>query len=122
MALAAIQKCGFQLIEHPSYSPDLAPSDYYLFTKKTKELSGHYFVRDYDVRKAANHFQRDQNSAFYTEGIRLLHDLWTNCVNVGVTMLRNDRISFYKTVCKSREGRGARSVCCVVAHQILTCV
>ena len=33
VALAAIQKCGFQLVEHPPYSPDLASSDYYLFPK-----------------------------------------------------------------------------------------
>ena len=25
----------------------------------------------------------EQNVAFYTEGIRLLHDCWTKCVNVG---------------------------------------
>ena len=31
VAMAAIQICGFQLVEDPPYSPDLAPSDYYLF-------------------------------------------------------------------------------------------
>ena len=30
VAMAAIQKCGFQLVEDPPYSPDLAPSDHYL--------------------------------------------------------------------------------------------
>ena len=29
VALAAIHDCGFQLVEHPPCSPDLAPSDYY---------------------------------------------------------------------------------------------
>ena len=77
VALAAIQKCGFQLGEDPPYSPDLAPSDYYLFPKMKKEFGGHYFAR-YDVMNAV-----DQNGAIYTEGIRLLHDRWTNCVNVG---------------------------------------
>ena len=28
---AAIQRCGFQQLNHPPYSPDLAPSDYFLF-------------------------------------------------------------------------------------------
>ena len=32
---------------------------------------------------AVDHFLRDQNGTFYTEGIRLLHDRWTKCVNVG---------------------------------------
>ena len=33
VAMAAIQKYGFQLVKDPPYSPDLAPSDYYLFPK-----------------------------------------------------------------------------------------
>ena len=32
-ALAAIQNAGFELLRHPPYSPDLAPSDFYLFPK-----------------------------------------------------------------------------------------
>ena len=27
VAMTAIQKCGFHLVEDPPYSPDLAPSD-----------------------------------------------------------------------------------------------
>ena len=67
--MAAIQNCGFQLVEHPPYSPDLAPSDYYLFSKMKKELGGHHFTRDDDVMNAVDHLLRDQNGAFYTEGI-----------------------------------------------------
>ena len=33
LAMAAIQKCGFQLVNDPPYSPDLAPSVHYLFPK-----------------------------------------------------------------------------------------
>ena len=47
-----------------------------------KELGGH-FARDDDVMNAVDPFLSDQNGTFYTEGIRLLHDRWTNCVNVG---------------------------------------
>ena len=28
---ATIRQCGFQQLNHPPYSPDLAPSDYFLF-------------------------------------------------------------------------------------------
>ena len=38
------------------YSPDLAPSDYYLFPNIKKKLGGHHFVRYDDV----------MNGAFYT--------------------------------------------------------
>lgn len=33
VALAALHKVGFDILNHPPYSPDLAPSDYYLFPK-----------------------------------------------------------------------------------------
>ena len=39
-------KCGFQFVEDPPYSPDLAPSDNSLSPKmKKKELCGHNFTR-----------------------------------------------------------------------------
>ena len=83
VAMAAIQKCGFQLVEEPPYSPVIAPSDYYLFPKVEKELGGYHFARDGDATNAVDHFLRDQNDVFYTEGICLLHNHWTKCDNVG---------------------------------------
>ena len=35
---AAIRQCGFQQLNHPPYSPDLAPSDYFLFRVMKKFL------------------------------------------------------------------------------------
>ena len=37
---AAIRKCGFIELNHPPYSPDLSPSDYFLFTSLKKFLHG----------------------------------------------------------------------------------
>ena len=35
---AAIRECKFEQLNHPPYSPDLAPSDYYLF----RNLKSHF--------------------------------------------------------------------------------
>ena len=35
---------GFQRLDHPPYSPDLAPSDYSLFLVLKKQLKGRHFV------------------------------------------------------------------------------
>ena len=48
-----------------------------------KELGGHNFARDDDFMNAVDHFLRDQNGAFYTEGIHLLHDRWTVLIQEG---------------------------------------
>jgi histone-lysine N-methyltransferase SETMAR len=43
---------GFQCLDHPPYSPDLAPSDYHLFPEK-KQLEGRHFSSDAEVIAAA---------------------------------------------------------------------
>jgi histone-lysine N-methyltransferase SETMAR len=46
IAKAAVKECGFEEIEHPPYSRDLAPSDYYLFSKLKKDLRDKKFDND----------------------------------------------------------------------------
>jgi len=50
VAKAPLKKCGFQEIEHPPYNTDLAPSDYYLFSKPKNVLRGRNFVDDEEVK------------------------------------------------------------------------
>ncbi|MCP6710980.1 hypothetical protein NL489_26900, partial [Klebsiella pneumoniae] len=40
---AKLMEIGFQNVSHPPYSPDLAPSDYYLFPNMKKWLAGKRF-------------------------------------------------------------------------------
>ena len=40
---------GFQCLDHPPYSPDLAPSDYHLFSGLKKQLNGRHFSSDAEV-------------------------------------------------------------------------
>ena len=40
------------------------------------------------VMNDVDHILKNQNGTFYTDGIRLLHDCWTKCVNVGGDWLR----------------------------------
>ena len=65
VALATIYDCGFQLVEHLPYSSDLSPSDYYLFHKMKKELSGQHFATNKDVIDAVEVYWEDKNSSFY---------------------------------------------------------
>jgi histone-lysine N-methyltransferase SETMAR len=45
-AKAAIQCCGFQALNHPAYSPNLAPNDYFLFSKLKSDLHRKKFTSD----------------------------------------------------------------------------
>ena len=44
---------GFQCLDHPPYSSDLAPSDYHLFPGLKKQLKGRHFSSDAEVIAAA---------------------------------------------------------------------
>ncbi|GBP78128.1 Histone-lysine N-methyltransferase SETMAR [Eumeta japonica] len=48
----ALKDTGFSEIDHPPYSPDLAPSDYFLFSNLKKELRGRRFVDDNQMKMA----------------------------------------------------------------------
>ena len=49
VVVAKLMELGFQLVSHPPYSPDLAPSDYYLFPNMKKWLAGKRFYGNEDV-------------------------------------------------------------------------
>ena len=62
---AAIQQCGFQQLSHPPYSPDLAPSDYFLFRVMKKFLRGKRFPSDEEVKEAVTTWFEEQSKDFF---------------------------------------------------------
>ena len=56
---------GFQCLDHPPYSPDLAPSDYHLFSGLKKQLEGHHFSSDAEVIATAKTWLDGQTSDFF---------------------------------------------------------
>jgi len=56
---------GFQCLDHPSYFPDLAPSDYHLFPGLEKQLKGRHFSSDAEAIAAAETRLVRQPSDFF---------------------------------------------------------
>ncbi|UYV78755.1 hypothetical protein LAZ67_16002664 [Cordylochernes scorpioides] len=56
-----------KVLEHPAYSPDLAPSDYFLFGLLKKELKGKRFDSDEDVQKVMQDFFHTLPKSAYKE-------------------------------------------------------
>jgi len=56
---------GFHCLDHPSYSPDLAPSDYHLFPGLKKQLKGRHFSSDVEVSAATETWLDGQSSEFF---------------------------------------------------------
>ena len=57
---------------HLPYSPDMAPSDLYLFPKLKSHLCGTQYGSNKDAIEAVNKYLGDQEKAFYFEGIKKL--------------------------------------------------
>ena len=67
-ALASQKKLdylGFQCLDHRSYAPALAPSDYHLFPEQKKQLKGRHFSSDVEVNAVAETWLDGQNSDFF---------------------------------------------------------
>lgn len=82
IAMATIREQGFELLQHPPYSPDLAPSDYYLFSYLKKHLAGKRFYTDNEVIEATEGFLRSQDKPFFRREIQMLQERWEWCVTL----------------------------------------
>ena len=80
VAMQSVRDCGFELLPHPPYSPDLAPSDFFLFSKLKKELRGQRYDDDDELMLAVEGFCKGHDSAFYREGLEALPRRWTKCI------------------------------------------
>ena len=83
VAQAAIRNCGFEQLNHPPYSPDLAPSDFYLFRLLKKELRGRRFRDDNELKSTTEGWLESREENFFLKGIQELEHRWTKCINVG---------------------------------------
>ena len=82
VAMTAATECGFEVLPHPPYSPDMAPSDFYLFPKLKSNLRGTQFGSNEDVIAAVNEYLEDQENGFYLEGVSKLEQKWTKCIAI----------------------------------------
>ena len=46
------EQCGFEVLPHPAYSPDLAPSGFFLFPNLQKSIKGRRFHANKDAIEA----------------------------------------------------------------------
>lgn len=82
VAEKSVKDCGFEIMDHPPYSPDLAPSDYYLFPSLKQELSGQVFGSNDDIIDAVEDLFEEKDEEFFKKGISSLEKRWAKCVAV----------------------------------------
>ena len=78
--LPTVRKLKFEVMTHPPYSPDLAPSDNHFFGPLKEALRGRRFTSDQEVKEVVHAWLAAQPKTFFSEGIRKLVQRCTKCV------------------------------------------
>jgi len=73
---------GFQCLDHPPYSPELAPSDYHLFPGLKKQLKGCHFSSDTEVTDAVETWLDGQPSELFLSGLQKLDQRAKKCIEI----------------------------------------
>jgi len=76
----AISKMGWEVLPHPSYSPDLTPSDYHLFGFVKDQLRGQRYETMEAIQKAVRQCLQMAGMEFYGRGIFKFPERWEKCV------------------------------------------
>ena len=80
IVMDAVERNGYELIPHPAYSPDLAPSDYFLFPNLKKDIRGRHFRSNEEVVAAVVEWVRDKDPGFFISGVMALEHRWSKCI------------------------------------------
>uniref|UniRef100_A0A914DW87 Transposase n=1 Tax=Acrobeloides nanus TaxID=290746 RepID=A0A914DW87_9BILA len=78
-----IQNMGWEHLEHPPYSPDLSPSDFYLFRSLEHWLRGKKFRTTKEMRQSLTEFFDSKDREWYRRGIHQLEEQWKKVIKSG---------------------------------------
>ena len=73
----------WDVLPHPPYSPDIAPSGYHLFRSMTRSLADKDFQSYEDIKKWINEWIESKHESFFHEGIRVLPTKWETVITKG---------------------------------------
>ena len=75
-----LETLKWEILPHPPYFPDIAPSDYYLFRLMAHGLADQQFRSYEDIEKWLDSWIASKDEHFYCNGIRALPERWAKLV------------------------------------------
>ena len=82
LAMSAAIGCGYELLPHAPYSPDLAPSDFHLFKNMKKDLRGQVFADDKETKDKFMEVMNRFEPGFFRDGFLQLKKRLEKCIVV----------------------------------------
>ncbi|GFX13581.1 mariner Mos1 transposase [Trichonephila clavipes] len=75
-----LEKLKWEVLPHPLYSPDLAPSDYHLFRSMADDLADQHFRSYEEVKNWIDSWITSKDDRFFQRRIRTLPERWEKVV------------------------------------------
>ena len=75
-----LRQLGWNVLDHPPYSPDLAPTDYKAFRSLQHWLNGKEFATQEEVEKSVQEWMDSKPAGFWVKGIADLPRRWEKVV------------------------------------------
>ena len=80
--MVKINELRLKLLPHLPYSPDLAPSNFYLFLNLKRWLQGHRFSSNEEIKWETDGYFGALEKLYYKRGIEMLEDRWNKCIKL----------------------------------------
>ena len=78
----AVERNGYEIIPHPAYSPDLTPSNFFLFPNLKKDIPELHFQSDEEVMTAVEEWVNGKDPDFFSSGLMALEHCWSKCITL----------------------------------------
>ena len=93
-----LMSLGWEVLRHPAYSPDLAPTDYHLFRSMNNALQGVHFQTFEEVQKWVDNFFASKRQEFLVRGSMNYRFGGRRCwtITENTFMIKRVRFSLYK--------------------------
>lgn len=82
VARQALKDTGFSEIDHPPYSPDLAPSDFFLFSNLKKDLRGLRFADENEMKDAVFRHFEEKDTDYFLGGLKAMYARCEKCISL----------------------------------------
>jgi histone-lysine N-methyltransferase SETMAR len=82
LATVKLRDLHYELLEHPPYSSDLAPSECCLFPKLKLFLAGQRFSSNQEAITTVEGYFADLTKNHYRDGILALEHCWNKCISL----------------------------------------
>ena len=101
VAMDAVERNVYELIPHTAYSPDLAPSDYFLFPNLKKNIRGCHFWSDEEVVTAVEQWVNGNDPDFFSSGLMALEHRWSKCITLWGNYIEKEEVDLNRKLRKA---------------------